>query len=64
MIRWFNSNRNVICVILFLISVILSCFNLFKGLHNFTLTIITFILLGIGYGIMIYDIKEKKKNED
>lgn len=63
MIKWFNSNRNVVYETLFLISVILSCFNLFKGLHNFVLTIITFILLGIGYGIMIYDIKEKKKND-
>ena len=56
---WFNSNRNVICIMLFLISVILSCFNLFTGLSNITLTIITFIILGIGWGIMIYDIKKR-----
>lgn len=57
--NWFNLNRNVICIILFLISVILSCFNLFTGLRNITLTIITFIILGIGWGIMIYDIKKR-----
>lgn len=55
---WFNLNRNVICIILFLISIILSCFNLFTGLSNITLTIITFIILGIGWGIMIYGIRK------
>ena len=58
--RWFSLNRNVICVTLFLISIILSCFNLFKGLHNTILTIITFLILGIGYGIMIYDIRKNR----
>ena len=57
--NWINLNRNVICIILFLISIILSCFNLFTGLSNITLTIITFIILGIGWGIMIYDIKKR-----
>ena len=57
--NWVNLNRNVICIILFLISIILSCFNLFTGLSNITLTIITFIILGIGWGIMIYDIKKR-----
>ena len=56
---WFNLNRNVICIMLFLISVILSCFNLFTGLSNITLTIITSIILGIGWGIMIYDIRKR-----
>ena len=32
--KWFNSNRNVIAVTLFLISLVLSCFNLFAKLHN------------------------------
>lgn len=62
--KWFSLNKNVVCVTLFLISVLLSSFNLFKGLHNLTLTIITLVILGIGYGIMIYDIRKKKKNED
>ena len=57
--NWFNLNRNVICIMLFLISIILSCFNLFTGLSNIILTIITFIILGIGWGIMIYDIKKR-----
>ena len=57
--NWINLNRNVICIILFLISIILSCFNLFTGLSNITLTIITFIILGIGWGIMIFDIKKR-----
>ena len=57
--NWINLNRNVICIILFLISIILSCFNLFTGLSNTTLTIIIFIILGIGWGIMIYDIKKR-----
>lgn len=57
--NWINLNKHVIYVILFLISIILSCFNLFTGLHNTTLTIIIFIILGFGYGIMIYDIKKR-----
>ena len=61
--NWINLNKHVIYVILFLISIILSCFNLFTGLHNTTLTIIIFIILGFGYGIMIYDIKKGKKND-
>lgn len=56
---WFKSNKFVICVILFLISIILSCFNLFTGLHNTPLTCITFVILGCGWGIMIYDIKKR-----
>ncbi len=62
--KWFNSNRSVIAVTLFLISLVLSCFNLFARLHNSTLTFVTFIILGCGGGIMIYDIKKREKNED
>ena len=57
--KQFNKNRNVVYVTLFLISLVLSCFNLFTGLHDIALTIITFIILGLGFGIMFYDIKEK-----
>ena len=62
--KWFNSNRNVIAVTLFLISLVLSCFNLFTRLHNSKLTFVTFIILGCGWEIMIYDMKKRKKNED
>ncbi len=62
--KWFNSNRNVVAVTLFLISLVLSCFNLFARLHNSTLTFVTFIISGCGWGIMIYDIKKREKNED
>lgn len=57
--EWFNLNRPVVCVTLFLISIILSCFNLFKGLHNITLTFATLIIMGLGWGIMIYDVRKK-----
>lgn len=57
--KQFNKNRNVVYVTLFLISLVLSCFNLFTGLHNISLTIVIFIILGLGWGIMIYDYKEK-----
>ena len=59
--KWIKSNLNVICMLMFLISIILSCFNLFTRLNNIILTIITFIILGVGYGIMIYDNKHKDK---
>lgn len=58
--KWFDFNKPVICMTLFLASVVLSCFNLFTGLHNIVLTIIIFIILGLGYGIMIYDIRKGK----
>ena len=58
--KWFNSNIPVICITLFLMSVILSCFNLFKGLHNITLTFIILIMLSLGYIIMIYDIRKNR----
>jgi CHASE2 domain-containing sensor protein len=61
--EWFNLNRNVIAVILFLISLVLSCFNLFTRLHNIPLTCVTFVILGCGWGIMIYDMKKRKKND-
>ena len=57
--KWFISNRPVVCVTLFLISIILSCFNLFKGLHNITLTFATLIIICIGWGIMIYDVRKR-----
>lgn len=57
--KWFNSNRPVVCVTLFLISIILNCFNLFTGLHNIILTFIILIILVFGYSIMIYDIRKK-----
>ena len=56
--NWFNSNRKTICVILFLISIILSCFNLFTGLSNIILTAIVFVILSVGWGIMIYDVRK------
>lgn len=62
--KWFNSNRPVICITSFLISIILSCFNLFKGLHDVTLTFITIIVLGFGCGVMIYDIYDIRKNKN
>ena len=58
--KWFNSNRPVICITLFLMSAILSCFNLFKGLHNITLTFIILIMLSLGYIIMIYDVRKNR----
>mgnify|MGYP003310910558 CR=1 FL=1 len=61
--EWFNSNRNVVAVTLFLISLVLSCFNLFARLYNTPLTCVTFVILGCGLGIMIYDIKKRKKND-
>ena len=62
--KWFNSNRNVVAVTFFLISLVLSCFNLFARLHNTPLTCVTFVILGCGWGIMIYDMKKREKNED
>ena len=58
--EWFKLNKFVICITLFLISIVLNCFNLFTGLCNTTLTIITFILFGFGFGIMIYDVRKNK----
>ena len=65
LIKWFNSNKNVVAVTLFLISLVLSCFNLFARLHNAPLTCVTFVILGCGLEIMIYDdMKKREKNED
>lgn len=61
--EWFNSNRNVVAVTLFLISIVLNCFNLFARLHNTTLTCVAFVILGCGWGIMIYDMKKRNNND-
>lgn len=61
--EWFKSNRNVVAVTLFLISLVLSCFNLFARLHNTPLSCVALVILGCGWGIMIYDIKKRKKND-
>ena len=62
--KWFNLNKNVVAVTLFLISLVLSCFNLFTKLHNIPLTCVTFVILGCGLGIMIYDDMKKRKKND
>ena len=57
--RWFYLNRPTICIALFLTSIVLTCFNLFKGLHNIELTFTALIIFFIGLSIMIYDVRKK-----
>ena len=54
------NNLNMFCVMLFLIGLILSCFNLFTGIKSIALTIITFVILGTGWGLLYYDTKKKE----
>ena len=54
------NNLNIFCVVLFLIGLVLSCFNLFTGIKNIVLTIITFVILGTGWGLLYYDTKKKE----
>lgn len=55
------NNLNVICMAIFLICIILSCFNLFAGIHSSIITTIVFIILGAGWGMTYYDYKKNKK---
>lgn len=61
---WFNENRLICATIIFFISSLLSCANLFSKIHSLTMLIIAFCLLGTGIGIMIYDKKHRREEDE
>ena len=57
--NWFNRNRSAVAMVMFIASIVLSCFNIFAKVNSMSITAFTCCLTAMGMVIVIYDYQHK-----